>query len=194
MEFVLLGSSTARAFLIIIEIEQLVIALAIGQNTASSEAVPTTSQTDIQRTLADDAHVVGIEFGPYDGILVTVGSHDDKCVIVDPGMGVLTGIVGILFKRSLLDHLHLVVLELQLHETVGRNRHLIVVLTFDNSLHRVVCIYLCTCVLEVHNSTLIQPVATLHDSSHIASHTALFAHGNGEVEMVRSIHDRRSCL
>ena len=103
-------------------------------------------------------------------------------------MRILTTIVGILLERLGLNHLHLIILELQFHEAVGRNGHLIVVFAFHDGLHRIVGVDLGAYILEVHHSAFIQSVTTLHDGSHVATHTTLFAYGNRQVKMVRTHH------
>ena len=184
MELLLIGSLTACAFLVIVEIEQFVVVFTIGQNTTGGERLPSIGHIDAERTLADDGHIVGIQLCPDNGVLITVGSHDDKLVVSSPCMGVLTFVICVLFERLSLDNLHLVVLELQFHEAIFRVGHLIIVLATDNGLHRVVGIYLCTDILEVNRCTCIQSVTTLHDGGHVTTHTALLAYGNCQVKVM----------
>ena len=99
-------------------------------------------------------------------------------------MTVLTDVIGVLLERLSLNHLHLIVLELQLHETVAGNRHLIIVLAADNRLHRVVGIDLGTDILEVDHSACVQLLTALHDGGHVTTHTALLAYGDRQVEVM----------
>ena len=186
MELLLLGSLTARALLVIVEIEQLVVALTISQNTTGGKRLPTISHVDSKCTLAGDGHVVSIDLGPDDGILVTVGSHDNQLVVSSPGMTVLAGVVGILLERLSLNHLHLVVLELQLHKTVGTDGHLIIVFATRDGFHRIVGIDLSTDVLEIYGCTCIQLLTALHDGGHVTTHTTLLAYGHRQVEVMRT--------
>ena len=119
VEGIFLGGCAPGAFLVVVEVEQFAVALTIGCDTAGGERVPSFAQRQAQGALADDAHVEGIDLGPDDGVLVAIGGHDDQGVVVDPCMGVLTAVVSVLLERLCLDDLHLIVLELQLHETVG---------------------------------------------------------------------------
>ena len=109
-------------------------------------------------------------------------------------MSVLALVKGVLAERLCLHHLHLIVLELQLHEAVFRIGYLIIVLATKNGLHGIVGVDLGAGVLEVNLGTSIQLVAGLHDGSHIATHTALLAHSHGEVEVVGRIDDRLAQL
>ena len=100
-------------------------------------------------------------------------------------MRILAAVVGVGLERLSLNHLHLVVDELQFHEAVGRNGNLIIVFALHDGFHRVVGIDFRTHILEVYHTGALERRYALHDGGHVTSHTTLFADGYSQVEMVR---------
>ena len=187
MEVRLIGSRSTLSFLVVIEVEERVVALAECQDAAGGERLPSFLYTDIEFAFGYDGHGVGIEFGPLHAGLVARGSHDDEGAVVDPTVGILAGDVGIAHELLLLYHLHLVVDELELGESVGRHGHLVIVFTLHDGLHAVVGIDFGSFVAEVDHRSAVECGHRLHDGGDVAAHTALPSHRHGEVEVIGSL-------
>ena len=186
VEIVLIRSVLAFALLVVVEVEHAVVALTIGHDAAGGEVVPALSNGNVGGTLAKDAHVVGVQLCPDDVLLVAVGSHDEQRAVVHPGVGVVAAAELVLSEDLLLHHLHTVVLKLELGEAVGREGHLIVVLSLEDGLHGVGGVDLAALGHKVHHGPAIERINAVHDGSNLAGHAALLADGDGEVEVVGS--------
>ena len=180
--------------LTIVEIEQLTIRLAIGQDTWRRKRRSPFWHRDIQRTLSSYTQLLAsiVQLRPINNLVIRVGTDHHQCSVIQPCVGVFTSKIGITQERNLrnllCDLITIRILHnLEFHETISwRLRHLIIIFSLHDALHRIILRNIQTFAGKLHHRLIgCQCTHTTHKRSILVlRHTTMFHRTNKEIEMI----------
>ena len=162
----------------IVEVVQSVVWFAVGEDTGACQFEPVGRGWYVEFTFSKDSQVLCVQFRIKNLVLLTIGRHDDECVVINPGMCVGTYLIAVGLERTFCNNLNCIVLDLIFYETVVGCGYLVVIFSFWDSLHGIISQFR---TFSFHSDdTLLcgQWVDAMDNSGILATHPTVFVYGD----------------